>query len=133
MKKIIVLHGKSSFGKTTTIKDVYEALLQNGAIEQKAKKLIWGRGCDFEGFLEYNKLKIAFFSEGDKRNILEAAIERYKNKCDIFVCALNKKFQNIGISWLCASDSIFKIEKLAKTNADNEKAKNEIISLINYV
>ncbi len=83
MKKIIVLHGKSSVGKTTTIKDVYEA-----------------------------------------------AIERYKNKCDIFVCALNKKFQNIGISWLCASDSIFKIEKLAKTNADNEKAKNEIINFI---
>ena len=112
MKKIIVLHGKSSVGKTTTIKDVYETLLQNGAIELKTKKLIWGTGSDFEGFLEYNKLKIAFFSEGDKRNILEAAIERYKNKCDIFVCALNKKFQNIGISWLCASDSIFKIKKI---------------------
>ena len=38
MKKIIVLHGESSVGKTTTIKDVYEALLQNGAIELKTKK-----------------------------------------------------------------------------------------------
>lgn len=131
MKKIIVLFGERGVGKTTAIKDVYETLLQNGAIELKKKKLIWGTRNDFEVSLEYKRLKIALFSEGDKRSVLEAAVERYKNKCDIFICALNKKFQNVGVCWISASDSIFKLEKLAKTNADNEEVKNEIVNLIN--
>ena len=130
MKKIIVLLGESSVGKTTTIKDVYETLLERGAIELQRKKRIWETGSDFEVLLKYKKLKVALFSEGDNRKVLEAAIEQYKDMCDVFVCALNKKFKNIGICWLSASDSIFKVEKHAKTDADNERAKNEIIGLI---
>ena len=130
MKKIIVLLGGSKVGKTTTIENVYETLLQKGAVELKAKKTIWGTKSDFEVLLDYKKLKVAFFSGCDRKNLLEAAIERYKNKNDIFVCSLNNKFQNIGMSWLSASDSISKIEKNSKTDADNDRAKKEIINLI---
>ena len=80
MKKIIVLLGGSKVGKTTTIENVYETLLQKGAVELKAKKTIWGTKSDFEVLLDYKKLKVAFFSGCDRRILLKWLLSNTKTR-----------------------------------------------------
>jgi hypothetical protein len=83
--KVIMLSGKASCGKTTTIHEVYKSLTGNYHKNWQLKQ-------DFEDIVTYQGKTIAFQSEGDfSCDVIEAMV-KYDGKCDILICACNTRF-----------------------------------------
>lgn len=129
MEKILAVYGESNTGKTTVINEIYNVLLQKGAIVKVSKRKIGENPYDFYGVLEYNKKTVSFLSMGDCRTIVDEFVTKYK-RYDIFITALNKHFSCIGTVWLKNSDIICKFDKTSPTNADNLIVKKNVLSKI---
>lgn len=92
--KLIVFKGKDNIGKTTSIRHVFETLIDKGAEVKKYDAQ--GRWYDdFLAILEYHGKKIVICSLGDLigavRNGRELAIE---NDADILIVAWTNRLEN---------------------------------------
>lgn len=126
MKKILVVYGNANTGKTTVINQVYHKLVELGAQSKIQRKEISG---DFEAVLSCGEKTIAFYSCGDYKSYVDEQVEKYK-KYDILITAYNKRFATIGRVWLANSEIIEKVEKYEASDADNNRALNDILSRI---
>lgn len=88
--RIITLTGKKNCGKSTTLNFVYNLLLSSGGVST-AKKVEGNQNFnDFSDIVNYNGLKIAFFTMGDYDKNLIEAIDYYDAfPVDVLVCACN--------------------------------------------
>lgn len=87
--KIIALFGLSNTGKTTTIKLVYNMVLQQGGMTTQ-KKPLGGDPNDFLDIVLWKNIKIVFFSMGDNSTALANAIYNYREQnCDLMICSLS--------------------------------------------
>lgn len=92
--KIIMLLGKSSCGKTTTLNKVYDFINPTEENIIKAKSKLGGDKHDFECIVKYKDKTIAFFTMGDYSCYLIEAFEKYDKKhCDFLICACNNRFK----------------------------------------
>lgn len=96
--KIIVLAGPNSCGKTTTLNNVYDVLLAQGAVsaEPAGKKQIADK--DFSDIVTWKGRKIAIFTMGDysykligNRASVGAVADYANQNCDIMICACNTR------------------------------------------
>lgn len=74
--KLIALRGDNNCGKTTTLNLVWDDLLLRGAT-LISKTKVGADPKDFDGTLEYNGKKIAFFTQGDFAELTIKTIVRY--------------------------------------------------------
>ncbi len=129
MEKIIVLYGASHTGKTSTIVDVYDTI--NPSKTSPTRKQVGINPLDFEDIINYNGHTIAFLSAGDNRDTVGKAVDKFDSaKCDIMITAYNSGIAFLRAAFLSKSKLIIKVEKFAANNADNLRAKNEILSSI---
>ncbi len=126
MDKIIVIYGDSNVGKTTVINEIFDALVNNKKIP---KQQAGANKNDFTAVLQLNGKHIAINSMGDIKYHVDSCIQQFAS-CDVFITAYNKKFVNIGSSWLDNANVIYKVPKTAPTNADNQFVRQKVISLI---
>ncbi len=63
---------------------------------------------------------------GDFRTTVDEYVDKYANH-NVFITALNTKFNSIGTNWLKNSYIIYKLNKFSPTNTDNSKVKNAAI------
>lgn len=126
MKKILVVYGNANTGKTTVINQVYHKLVELGAQSKIQREETSG---DFEAVLSCGEKTIAFYSCGDYKSYVDEQVEKYK-KYDILITAYNKRFATIGRVWLANSEIIEKVEKYEASDADNNRALNDILSRI---
>ena len=103
MKKIILLEGQKSCGKTTTLNLLHDHLVLSGATHIKSRTPFRGEGLDFQAVLDCSKVvvpsvvirytSVAIFSLGDTVNHCCKAIEDYTTY-DVLVMAWNNTFGN---------------------------------------
>ncbi len=94
---IILLSGRPSSGKTTTINLVYNTLAAQGAAVVVSKALLGGNPNDFECVLKYNGKQVAIYSMGDYLHTCCLAVIKYAY-CDKLILAYSNKFkQNLAI------------------------------------
>ena len=123
--KIIMLSGKASCGKTTTLNMIYDFINppEEDIVESKKKA-----GNDFECIIIFNNKRIAFFTMGDFSCHLLEAFEKYNTKCDYLICACNtrfikpyKKIKNYEHVIIDKSIASSQIEHDIVNNSDKEK------------
>ncbi len=129
MKKILVIYGKSSTGKTTTINDIFIKLSPNGTNIIEPKTQIGGDSKDFTVVLSYNNQSIGILSMGDKQGDVDDFINNHKY-CDVILIAYNERFKTIKTSLLQYADLIYKFNKIAANDTDNAKVRQDVISKI---
>lgn len=129
MEKIIVVYGASNTGKTTTINDTYNKLMNKGAQVRENPTFI-DDSNDFEAVVEYKEKSIAINSLGDLRKHVDEVVRRYSDY-DILITALNEGFACVSADWLRNSNIICKVSKTVANDTENNSTLKLIMSLIN--
>lgn len=93
--KIIALYGSSNTGKTATLKELIDKMLDNNysiVNEDKRDYATEDRCC----VLEYMGKKIGITSAGDDTGILEKAFDfMIGYNCDLYICATHNKGKTV--------------------------------------
>jgi len=90
--EIIMLSGKNSSGKTTTLNLLHKVVLSKNG-KSTCKKQLGGNKYDFSDVVQFNNKTIGFFTMGDYSLEVCNAIKKYDNlKIDILICACNSRF-----------------------------------------
>ena len=91
--KVIALKGEKDSGKSTTLKEVYERLKEDGGEqEQDCIKKLEGDPEDIRDVINFAGKKIGIVTQGDyykeEENSVKKHLEWFKDyKCDIVICA----------------------------------------------
>jgi tRNA uridine 5-carbamoylmethylation protein Kti12 len=131
--KIILLSGRPSSGKSTTLNLLYDKLMESGkcsVISEKTPR----DSFDFECVLSYNNKTVAIYTSGDVYQWCVEAIVKYAN-CDVLVLAYSNKFarslEKIVKTTKCKYYHSHHVSKKQRaTDSDNEKVCAEILEQI---
>ncbi len=106
--KLIVLWGRGSIGKTSTLRKLINTLLDAGAVQLSGSPSDEGKG-DCWAVLEYKGRRIAVITAGDSANDLEWYFKKVTVVCDVYICAsrsrggtckyLEERFAGHDIMW----------------------------------
>lgn len=126
--KIIMLTGGSNTGKTTTINLVAKELFEQGAtlIEGTIKE----RNIDGQYILQYKGLKTGIVTAGDYGREVIYNIGYYRGiGVDVLIIANSNKANALEVA-KTKSSLFFEVNKTAANDADNNRAKEEILKYI---
>ena len=119
---IIVLSGKNSCGKTTTLNIVYDTLILQGASSTN-KVQEGGDKNDFSDIIDWKNKKIAFYTVGDFSYAVIDVVVKYLNlNCDTLVCACNNRFVKPYKEFAKYNSTI--INKTITTTSTDKQVKN---------
>ncbi|GHV62564.1 hypothetical protein AGMMS49587_09760 [Spirochaetia bacterium] len=91
--KIIVLTGKNGCGKTAALHFVHEKLIVSGEKPTCFEHLNGATHRDFCDVVMYRKKKIAVYTTGDTKILVENAMKYGEQKgCFVLICACNTGF-----------------------------------------
>lgn len=123
-KTIFVLQGKSSVGKTTTIKKIYNLLINELSAERvNANSEVLNKN-DIRVILKIDNVYIGIGSEGDPGSELDKNLEIFvKNQCQIIICACRTRGRTVD--WINKYSNEFKIEWIRKNPSNNQDESNE--------
>ena len=113
-------------GKTTTLNNVYDLLLTQGAVSAGKKPIA---DNDFSDIVTLKGKKIAIYTLGDyAKRLIENAANYANQNCDIMICACNKRFvtpfkvfKEMGMTTIV--DKIKEKDRLLREKADINKAR----------
>jgi len=118
--RIIVLQGMPSTGKTRTLNLVSDLLLQSAGLSTNRQVIGNPVQNDFSDIIQWNNLRIAFFTMGDYSTYLANAIHDYNNQnCDVMVCALSTNTAKVRANNALIN---FNATRINKTIAPNQNA-----------
>ena len=107
MKTIIVISGRGSTGKTTSVIEIRKKILERGGVSLGFKPL---GTVDFRDVMFYNEKKIAFLSMGDPiKEHLRFLELLAKGDVDIYICTSRTKGSTIDNVKQIASKYGYKI------------------------
>lgn len=134
MKKVIAISGKSSVGKTSSVKELYSLLKQTYPNHSLIKEII---NSDIQIIIEINQTKIGIESQGDPNCRLFKSLPLFvKHGCQIIICATRTrgKTKDAVKALKCEDYDVEFIEKTASSlnNYDeiNKATAQEILSRI---
>jgi hypothetical protein len=98
MKKILIVKGVSDAGKSTIINQVIDWVLANYTNTNTIT--IEGNGVDRYGYIQVNRFRIGFISEGDTYEHVSMRLEElHLLDCDVIVCASRTKLSSFTAVW----------------------------------
>lgn len=123
--RIIVLQGMPSTGKTSSLNLVSDLLLQSTGISTNRQIIGNSVQNDFSDIIQWNNLRIAFFTMGDYSTYLANAIYDYNNQnCDVMVCALSTNTAKVRANNALNNFNATSIDKTIAPNQNAEIAIN---------
>lgn len=124
--KIILLSGKPSTGKTTTLNILYDDLYCNKKVKLiEPKQKLGNNPKDFECVISYLDKEVAIYSMGDFLFACIEAIVKYANK-DFLVLAYSDRFAN-NLATIIQNTKIHVIiNKTINNNFDSDSIINEL-------
>ncbi len=90
--RVILLSGDESCGKTTSLKMLVDSIARTG-VEILETEPLDTRDYDFAYRMQYpDGKKLVIATQGDYVRRFKEYFEKYKDSCDILVCACNRRF-----------------------------------------
>ncbi len=124
--KVLVLWGKSNSGKTDTLVQLINLLIENDCIFMEESKH-FGTSADKWCIIQFMGKKIAITTRGDDWNCLNADFEeinKYKIDIDIYICATHEKGKTVDfVKSKFEKENIYWIAK-SRLSLGNEKRLN---------
>ncbi|WP_213946974.1 hypothetical protein [Luteibacter sp. dw_328] len=131
MNKIVVLQGAGNRGKSTTLKIVYEHLLNKFSLLAEERVTSGGRAMyrldvrsDVRAIFSVNGKYVGIESQGDPNSRLRDSLDFFQRKrCDLIICATRTRGDTTDI--VRALDPPYSIEWVAKSVAVGDASQHQ--------
>ncbi|MBG6111810.1 hypothetical protein IWX84_002698 [Flavobacterium sp. CG_9.10] len=119
--RIIALRGSDRCGKTTTLNIIYKRIVENGGNPMCKKTEGNPIYNDFSDIVNYEGLKVAFFTMGDYSNESTRVIKEYQAlNVDVLILASNIKFKK-PIKLIKNYEHQLVVKTIATPNSENNQ------------
>lgn len=126
--KIIALRGKGNVGKTSTIRNLHDIMLNDGFIQEPDG---FGGRTDIYDILVKNDVLIGITSSGDTEDVLNSRLEMFNERgCEIVICACRTRGGTNDILDEYSDDINFIEKKIAEDETQEEELNLEDAELL---